>query len=258
MRSILAVCILALLTYTVQAQAPVSKKPHYIFLINDTISSTETIGQLVKSGDVKSLNKGVSEEQMKQLKEKYGDRVGDDRHSIMTVQLFTEEEKRQRALNPPPPPKPRDDGYVLKVDDKAADFTVKMLDGKPIKLSDLRGKVVLINFWATWCGPCMREFQEIPGKILAPFKNKDFVFLAISRGEERAIVAKTIAELRQKGIDFNPGLDPDKSIWSLYGTTGIPKNYLVDKQGVIRYVSTGYSEPGVDNLANEINKLLNQ
>ncbi len=154
--------------------------------------------------------------------------------------------------------KPVDEGYVLKVNDKAADFKVQLLDGTSVSLSSLKGKVVLINFWATWCGPCMMEFNELPSKILTPFKDKDFVFLAISRGEEKKLVDKKMKEVREKGIDFNPGLDPDKSIWSLYGTAYIPKNFLLDKEGVIRYVSTGYAPPKVGELANEINKLLAQ
>lgn len=147
-------------------------------------------------------------------------------------------------------------GLVLHVNDKAANFEVTMLNGETIQLSDLKGKVVLLNFWATWCGPCMMEFNEIPEKILKPFETKDFVFIPISRGENEFIVKQKMMSLKEKGIDFNVGLDPDKSIWNQYATKYIPKNFLIDKEGKIQYISTGYTKDSVDKLVKEIKKLL--
>ena len=149
-----------------------------------------------------------------------------------------------------------DKGSKLNIKDKAADFTVDMIDGTTITLSELKGKVVLVNFWATWCGPCMSEFKEIPKEILERFEDDDFVFIPISRSENEFLVKQKMESLKTKGIDFNVGIDPNKTIWDMYATKYIPKNYLIDKDGVIRYISTGYSTDSMKTLVNEIEKLL--
>ena len=142
---------------------------------------------------------------------------------------------------------------LVKVGDKAADFTVEMLDGKQITLSKLKGKVVLVNFWATWCPPCREELKHVQKEIIDRFKGKDFVFLPISRGEKKA----TVEAFREKnGYTFAMGLDPNQSIFKLFASNYIPRNFLIGKDGKIIYLSVGYDEKEFQELISAIDKAL--
>ena len=138
---------------------------------------------------------------------------------------------------------------------KAPDFTVQMFDGSTVKLSDLKGKVVLLNFWATWCPPCRAELARVEKDIIEKFKGKPFVFLPISRGEKR----EAVAAFREKmGYTFPMGLDPDQSIYSKYAVTYIPRNFLIDKSGKVVKASVGYDEAEFAELVKLIEKQLNK
>ena len=141
----------------------------------------------------------------------------------------------------------------------AKNFVVQMINGKKIKLSELKGQIVLLNFWATWCGSCLAEFRAFPSKIVEPFKNSAFVLLPISSGETMGKVKDKMVQFKKDGIDFNVGIDPDRSILHLYSKdAGVPRNFLIDKNGIIRYISVGYNEEKLSNMVSKINKLLNE
>lgn len=135
---------------------------------------------------------------------------------------------------------------LINAGDKAPDFTVEMLDGSKIKLSSLRGNVVLINFWATWCPPCRQEMAHLQEGVIDHFAGKDLVVLPISRGEERATVE---AFLDKMGYTFPVGLDKSQAIYRQYASNYIPRSVVVGKDGKVVYVAVGYDEA----IAKEVN-----
>lgn len=126
---------------------------------------------------------------------------------------------------------------VVQVGDLAPDFTLPMYGGGEVKLSDLRGKVVLLNFWATWCPPCMQELSVVQQEIIDRFAGQEFAFIFASRGDTQ----EQIADTRQKrGFNFPMAMDKDEAVFKLFAKKGIPHNYLIDREGRIVHIELGY------------------
>lgn len=118
----------------------------------------------------------------------------------------------------------------LEADDaqrQAANFTLVDLQGKTWTLKDLRGKVVLVNFWATWCPPCQKEMPDLEA-LYNQFKDQGFVVLALSQDDETEKVAPFIAERK---ITFPVLLDPGQKVGALFQVNGIPKSFVYNRDG---------------------------
>lgn len=124
------------------------------------------------------------------------------------------------------------------VGDVAPDFTLPMYGGGEVKLADLRGKVVLLNFWATWCPPCMQELSVVQQQIIDRFAGQEFAFIFASRGDTEEQITKT---RKERGFDFPMAMDTDQSVFNRYAKKGIPHNYLIDREGRIVHIELGYS-----------------
>lgn len=127
---------------------------------------------------------------------------------------------------------------LIHVGDVAPDFTVEMLDGRRVTLSELRGKPVLLIFWATWCPPCRAEMAHLQEGVIDVYGDRITV-LPISRGEERTTVE---GFLQSMGYTFRVGLDPEQTIYRKYASNYIPRCLVVGGDGIVDYVGVGYDD----------------
>lgn len=146
-----------------------------------------------------------------------------------------------------------DETTLVRKGDKAPDFTVTMFDGSEVSLSQLRGKVVLVNFWATWCPPCREELTHVQSELIDRFAGREFVFLPISRGESRAEVA---AFREKSGYTFPMGIDSVRTVYDRFASNYIPRNFLIDARGEVIFTSVGYTPAEFDEMIETIEKAL--
>jgi peroxiredoxin len=111
---------------------------------------------------------------------------------------------------------------------KAPDFCLKNLNGKNVEFKNFRGKVIFLNFWATWCGPCKEEMSSMEA-LYQDFKKKDFTFLSISVDYEGLKPVKEYIEKNK--YTFPVLIDPKCGVLDLYEVKGIPTTFIIDKNG---------------------------
>ena len=136
----------------------------------------------------------------------------------------------------------------------APDFVLKSSTGNNLRLSEYRGDVVMINFWATWCGPCRQEMPLLDD-LYGRYERVGFTLLGVNIDDDSRRAMKMIEEL---GVNFPVLFDESKDVSKLYAVEAMPVTVLVDREGTVRHVHHGYKPGYEEKYLTEIRSLLRE
>lgn len=137
---------------------------------------------------------------------------------------------------------------------QAPDFALKSSTGENLRLSEYRGEVVMINFWATWCGPCRQEMPLLDD-LYSRYERVGFVLLGVNIDDEPRRAMQMIDEL---GVEFPVVFDSTKEVSELYDVSAMPVTVIVDREGNVRHVHHGYKPGYEEKYLNEVRALLRE
>ncbi|WP_455377779.1 redoxin domain-containing protein [Petrachloros mirabilis] len=143
---------------------------------------------------------------------------------------------------------------VVRPGDEAPNFQLRDMNGRVVALSDLRGKVVLLNFWATWCGPCRVEMPAME-ELYRRYPRKDFEILAVSTDPQGTAVTRPFQE--EHHLTFPILHDADFRVGLIYGARTLPMTFMVDREGIVRQQIFGardWAAPEADQLVQMLMK----
>jgi thiol-disulfide isomerase/thioredoxin len=136
----------------------------------------------------------------------------------------------------------------------APNFTLSSNTGKPVKLSDYKGQVVMINFWATWCGPCRKEMPLLES-IYKQYKNKGFTLLGVNVEPDPKA---SVDWLKKTPVSFPVLYDTNSDVSTLYKVSGMPTTVFIDKKGNVRAVHQSYNDGDENEYMSNISKLMRE
>ncbi len=136
----------------------------------------------------------------------------------------------------------------------APDFVLKSASGENLRLSEYRGQVVLLNFWATWCGPCRQEMPPL-NTLHERYQRLGFVVLGVSIDDDPAVAVRMADQL---GVSYPVLFDADKEISRRYEVVGMPSTYLIDRDGNVRHVHIGFRDSYIQQYETEVRRLLQE
>ena len=134
----------------------------------------------------------------------------------------------------------------------APDLTLRTMEGPNLRLQEQRGQVVMINFWATWCGPCRQEMPHL-NRLFEKYRASGFVLLGVNVDDDPRNAAEVAAKL---GVKFPMLLDTDRKVSHLYDLSSMPSTLLIDRDGKVRYLHRGYQTGFEDTYEKQIRELL--
>lgn len=138
--------------------------------------------------------------------------------------------------------------------DAAPDFTLPSSNGDNVRLAEQRGQVVMLNFWASWCGPCRKEMPLLDA-MYQRYSSAGFVLYGVNVEEDNTDAKKLLKEL---GVTFPVLFDTESKASSLYNVDAMPTTVLIDKKGQIRFVNRGYKAGDENKYRDQIRELIKE
>jgi peroxiredoxin len=135
--------------------------------------------------------------------------------------------------------------------DSAPDFVLKSASGKNVRLSELKGRVVMLNFWATWCGPCTEEIPHL-NELHDSLDPYDFELLGINLDEDQS---KALHLAKELNVNFPVLFDTDKSVSKSFDIKAMPSTIIIDRAGKIRHVNRGFKKGHIERYLRQVQAL---
>ncbi|MCH7764731.1 MAG: TlpA family protein disulfide reductase [Candidatus Marinimicrobia bacterium] len=150
---------------------------------------------------------------------------------------------------------PDERGYIVNVGDESPDFTLQLIDGRTIAKADLKGKVTVLQFTASWCSVCRKEMPHLEKDVWQKFKEKDFILIGVDRDEPLDVVQKFKDEME---VTYPMALDPGANVFALFADkeAGVTRNIIIDQRGKIVFLTRLFDEKEFKAMIAKIEELL--
>ena len=152
---------------------------------------------------------------------------------------------------------PDERGYIVRVGDESPNFKMQLIDGTTISKKDLKGKVAVLQFTASWCSVCRKETPHLEKDVWQKYKNEDFILIGVDRDEPLDVVQKFTKEMK---VTYPMALDPGANIFALFADreAGVTRNIVLDKNGKIVFLTRLFVEKEFKAMTVKIDELLNK